>query len=90
MIGSHAIFGVSLLVITCAGCGTTVCDDALAKAESCGLQNLELNDSGDTCEDLAACRAECVNTGSCNDILEISDDSSATNDLAACLVECDE
>lgn len=90
MLISHTVFGFSLLVIACAGCGSTPCDEALDKAESCGLQDLELNDSGDACEEFAACQAECVNVGSCNDIRQLSEDPFATNDLADCLFGCGE
>ena len=79
-----------MLGLALAGCGSTVCDDALDKAESCGLSNIELNDSGDECAEYAACQAECVNDGSCNDLRELNDDPFAENDLAACLFQCGE
>lgn len=86
---SHGLFGFSLLWV-CAGCAPSVCDEAFDKAESCGLQNIELNDSGEACGDFAACQAECVINGSCNDIRALSQDPLATNDVADCLFECGE
>jgi hypothetical protein len=90
MMRSHALLGFTCLLIACAGCSATVCDDALDKAKSCGLQDVELNDSGDACEDFAACQAECVNTGSCNDLRALAENPLATNDLADCMFKCGE
>jgi hypothetical protein len=81
---------VLLVLVAGSGCGSTVCDEAFDKAESCGLSNIELNDSGDACEEFAACQAGCVNEASCNDIVEVSQNVGAQNDLSACLFECGE
>lgn len=95
MMRSHTLqgltrLGFALLVIACASCSATVCDDALDKAKSCGLQDVELNDSGDACDDFAACQATCVNEGSCNDLLALSEDQLATNELSECMFQCGE
>jgi len=72
------------------GCGGTVCDDALDKAESCGLQEVELSDAAEECGELAACQGQCILESSCNDLKELSTNPFAANELASCLFECGE
>lgn len=90
MHSTHNLHWVLIAVLASVGCGGTVCDDALDKAESCGLQDAELSDAAEECGDFAACQGQCVVNGSCNDLQELSTNPFAENELAGCLFECGE
>lgn len=81
---------VLLATLASVGCDSTVCDDALDKAESCGLQEVELSEAAENCAEFAACQGQCIVESSCNDLKELSKSPFAQNELASCLFECGE
>ncbi len=53
---------------TVLGCRTSgECDDAIARADSCGVHDLEVEDDLH-CGKVAACRSRCVIDASCDDV----------------------
>ncbi|HVY46104.1 MAG TPA: hypothetical protein VHB21_09505 [Minicystis sp.] len=80
-----ALFAVGSL--TAAGCGsTTLCDEALDKAQQCGLQDASLSSSGDACEAIAQCQAKCILDADCGQIEAAS--MLQQNALTKCLAHC--
>jgi hypothetical protein len=67
-LGALAILGL----MVGAGCGSsdTPCDQALDKIQQCGISDVSLNDSGEACEQVASCQADCILAADCGDIEE--------------------
>jgi hypothetical protein len=74
----------SVLVLGCDA--RTVCDDAFDKVTACGLQDVMLTDSGDTCGATAECQAKCFNATTCGELKDAA--KLQMNALTKCLDAC--
>lgn len=76
-------FGVSS--VACGG-APTACDQALDKAEQCGVQDPHLTPAGDACEEIAQCQAKCVMRANCGEIVNAVE--GVQNSLLGCAQSC--
>jgi hypothetical protein len=77
-------FGVAS--VGCGAAEANACDEALDKAEQCGIQNAQLTPSGDACEAIAQCQARCVMSSDCGTIRDAVE--GLQNSLLECVDHC--
>ena len=72
------------------GCGEDHCASAEDKAESCGVEGLEIADDFSECrDDTAECRAACIEAASCEEIAaSFAGGTDDDTDAAKCYFAC--
>ena len=78
------VMGLGLAVVGC----SNECDDAVDKAEECGLDSPDAEEQKelDECNESAECRAKCLNEASCDDIKAAL--AGTDNGLVKCALAC--
>lgn len=77
--------GSTTIAATSSTGGNTVCDEACAKASTCGFDVCSQLPLGDCSNPTLACAAGCINDGTCDDIMALQ---SGGGPVAACIQGC--
>ena len=81
---------VASVLLLLAGCGEDFCSKASDKAESCGVNDLEIEDDAAGCsDDTAQCRASCIDDAPCDEIeASFAGGSDRTTEAWLCYEAC--